>query len=653
MNLTSTQFHGIPISISLSKLLPTKRNPRKVKPERDAHRQKVASIRAFGLIQPLVVRADDKEAGSYRVLVGNGRLAALKDAYKDVARPPKIPCILRDVDDDTAAAMQLAENVIRTAMHPLDESEAYAGLARDEGKGAEAIAAQFGVTAHYVRQRIKLATLADPIKAAYRQNGIDTGTAEAFASVPPERQLEVWQEVGGKPQDAAEGFALSAHQVRRIIAHAWIDARAATFDISKLPESAVSADLFAERTLIERKAFMEAQADALLIEQKALTEEGWSNVVITPRGDAQDRLMSMDGAPQEYDELTTRKLKKLHDKRSKLEAKFADLDDDNDSDNIKSEAMSAELELLDDEERQITQDAPVHYAEATKAVGSVFLILDPDGQVRREYRVSRSRQTTSAGGNGQSGAGPVQPPKPPTADDLKDAQLATTFTHQAIGVRNALLKDSPARKRVLALILHENVRSEALAIRHEANETTVCADHTEGFASTALDAMRQRRAESDPLYDKHYVDDEVAYDAMKALPDKQVNALIDLLTVQLLTAHLKRKTDLVWLLAQELGVNIRRYWRPDEKWLACYQKIQLASLIVELRGAVYAPAETKKKSELVTELATLFADAAKGRLEDATLAAKLNEWLPSNLREEPATSAEEVASPDEANASAA
>jgi ParB family chromosome partitioning protein len=142
MNRNPSQFHGVQISVPLSKLIPNKRNPRRVKPERDAHRQKVASIRAFGLIQPLVVRADDKVAGGYRVIVGNGRLAALRDVFKDSARPPKVPCVLRAVDDITADALALAENYIREPMHPLDEAEAFAKLAREEAKGVESIAAE-------------------------------------------------------------------------------------------------------------------------------------------------------------------------------------------------------------------------------------------------------------------------------------------------------------------------------------------------------------------------------------------------------------------------------------------------------------------------------------------------------------------------------
>jgi hypothetical protein len=388
--------------------------------------------------------------------------------------------------------------------------------------------------------------------------------------------------------------------------------------------------------------FMEAQAEALLAQRQGLTEDGWAEVVVGPQADVQDRLWAMAEAPHEYDEATTAKLAKLAAKRRKLEAKVEELDQ---ADQPAFEAVQKKLEALDDEEQQITKDAPVRYAERTKAVGTAFLILDPDGRVRREYRIPRGRGNASSNGNGQADGTSTETPKPPTSDDLRDGQLATTFTHQAFGVREALLKDAATRKRVLALILHDKVRSEALAIRHDANSSTVHADHAEGFTSSALDALRQRRADLDPLHGKHYVEDHAAYDALKGLPDKKVDALIDLLTVECITAHLQRRTELVWRLATELGVNMRRYWRPDERWLSGYQKIQLAHLIGELKGSSHvAPAESKKKSELVAELAKLFGDAAEARLEDAKLAAKLNAWLPSNLRESPQAEGKERAS---------
>jgi ParB family chromosome partitioning protein len=649
MNRNVSQSRDVQISVSLSKLIPSKRNPRRVKPQREAHRQMVASIRAHGLLAPLVVRADDGNAGDFKVIAGNRRLAALREVYKDSAKPPKVLCVLRSVDDDTADALALAENFVREAMHPMDEAIAFANLAREEAKGVESIAAEFGVSQPYVRQRMKLATLAEPIKAAYRQGAIDTATAEAFASVPPDRQLEVWQEVGGNPQHA--------QHVRNVIANAWIDAASATFDVSKLPDIAISKDLFAERVLVERKVFMEAQAEALLVRRQTLIEEGWADVVVGPQADVQDRLWNMAQAPQEYDEATTAQLKKLDGKRTKLESNLAELDE---SDEAKGEALNAKLEALDAEEQAITKDAQVHYSEATKAVGTTFLLLDPDGRVRIEHRVPRVRHAQSGHGasngngtHGQSGSGSVEVPKPPTSDELKDLQLAMMFTHQALGVREALLNAGPVRKRILAMILHDKVRSEALAIRLDVNSTTVNAEHGEGFTSTALDTLRQRRKELDPLQDMPFVNDRAAYTALTAMPDKELNSLIDLLTVNCITAHLQRRTELVWILATELGVEVRRYWRPDERWLSSYQKIQLAHLFGELHGPRYAKAtEIMKKSDIVIALAKLFTDAAEGRLEDS-LAAKVNAWLPSNLREAAQTDETETEAADTASASAA
>ena len=84
-------------------------------------------------------------------------------------------------------------------------------------------------------------------------------------------------------------------------------------------------------------------------------------------------------------------------------------------------------------------------------------------------------------------------------------------------------------------------------------------------------------------------------------------------------------------------MEIRRFWRPDERLVVGVSEDstgppdrRVASVRTYARAA-----ELKKKSELVAELAKLFTDAAEGRLEDAKLAARLNAWLPSNLREEP------------------
>ena len=355
------------LGVPLSHLVPSRRNPRKVKPSREAHHRLVALIRSQGLLHPLLVRSIEGKPKHYEVVAGDRRLRALREIHRGDG-DPKIPCVLREVDAVTADAMSLGENFGREAMHPLDEAEAFAKLAMSEGKDAEAIAAEFGVPERYVRQRMKLATLAEPVKAAHREGTIDTATAEAFAAVTEDRQLEVWKELNGNPQHA--------EQVRNVIANTWIDAKHALFDLSTLPDAAVSRDLFGDRVLIERQAFMEAQAKALEVERQGMSEAGWAEVVIGRRQDVQDRLYAMDTPQQEFDEETTRKLAKIAARREKLEKTVEKVGDDDEA------RLQQRFEKLEAQEQEIVAQAPEHFAEETKAIATSFLILDPSGVPR-------------------------------------------------------------------------------------------------------------------------------------------------------------------------------------------------------------------------------------------------------------------------------
>ena len=171
MNRNTNPNHDVQISVPLSKLSAGRRNPRRVKLERDAHRRLVASIRAHGLLAPLVVRPDDNTQGGYRVIAGNRRLSALREAYKEAlkgGRPPKVPCVLRAVDDQTADALALAENFVREPMHALDEAEAFARLAQEEAKGVRSIAAEFGVSEPYVDLPHQKRARSGPVSVLFR-----------------------------------------------------------------------------------------------------------------------------------------------------------------------------------------------------------------------------------------------------------------------------------------------------------------------------------------------------------------------------------------------------------------------------------------------------------------------------------------------------
>jgi ParB family chromosome partitioning protein len=576
----------------------------------------VASIKAVGLLQPLIVRpiADEE----YQVIAGNRRLAALRQVHRSDV--PKVACVVRDVDDHAAETLALAENFIREGMSPLDEAESFARLAADKAKGPDGIASMFGVTERYVRQRMKLAGLAKVVKSALRQDEIDIGTAEAFASIPEDRQTAVWEEMNGHPRHA--------EHVRNVIHHAWIDAKHALFDLSTLPEWKVSQDLFAERVLVERDVFIAAQTEALEKEKSLLLEDGWREVVVGKYEEINGLTRTLTIPDREFDAAIEKKLSQLAERRQAWEAKLEALADD---DEKGITAVESKIEALDAQAQDIEQHAPLVHSETTKSVGTMFLMLLPDGQVRRDYRVPRVVMRPSGGSNGTESNGSVPQPCPPTSEDLNERQLADLFTHQALAVRQALLKAPAVRKRVLALILHEKVRGEALAVRHEANAVTLHASQ-DGFKSEPFQQLKEKRAAIDPFTDEYSIDEAAAFDKLGEMSTDRLNQLIDLLVVDCLTAHLQRNTGLVQRLSAELKVDLRKTWRPDAVWLSGYQKVQLSHLLADRKGPVYSPTnETRKKSELVEAATALFADGAEGKLGDPTLAGRVNAWLPSVL----------------------
>ena len=185
-----TTKHHVKASINLNLLRSTKQAVRVTPATEDAHDEMVASIRAHGLLQPLVVRA---EGTVYHVVAGSRRYAALLALvnHGDLEPDAKINCTVLDNGDDTETA--LAENTVRVAMHPADQATAFAALI-DKGATAEDIGNRFGLPKRTVQQRLRLGKLAEPIITAYRDGDIDHATAQAYATTGDvARQVAVFE----------------------------------------------------------------------------------------------------------------------------------------------------------------------------------------------------------------------------------------------------------------------------------------------------------------------------------------------------------------------------------------------------------------------------------------------------------------------------
>ncbi|MCQ1569123.1 ParB N-terminal domain-containing protein [Neorhizobium galegae] len=188
---------GAELFVPLDKLRKSPRNARKT-PHSEAHIEALAaSIAAKGMLQNLVVEPEadavGEPTGFYLVTVGEGRRLAhlLRVKRKQIRKTEVIRCVLDTANDPQE--ISLDENVTREAMHPADQFEAFRELAEHRGWGAEEIAARFGVTAHVVKQRMRLGAVNPKLMQVYRDGDLTLDQLMAFAVTDDhERQEQVY-----------------------------------------------------------------------------------------------------------------------------------------------------------------------------------------------------------------------------------------------------------------------------------------------------------------------------------------------------------------------------------------------------------------------------------------------------------------------------
>lgn len=145
-----------------------------------------ATIRARGLLHPLLVRQDSLyEPGHYEVLAGGRRWRALRSlcdaGVDDFGADKEIAIKIFEGSDAEAREAAIAESATQRPLHPLDEFQAFAALEED-GLDIAAIARDFALTERHVKQRLALARLSPRVRAAWRNGELSRDAAEAFTA---------------------------------------------------------------------------------------------------------------------------------------------------------------------------------------------------------------------------------------------------------------------------------------------------------------------------------------------------------------------------------------------------------------------------------------------------------------------------------------
>jgi ParB family transcriptional regulator, chromosome partitioning protein len=184
----------------------------------DKLRELSESIKAHGLLQPIVVR---RVESGFELLAGERRFRAAQLADLD-----RLPALVRDVDDPLEIA--LIENLQREDLAPLEEAEALATLIARHGYSHREVAELLGKSRPYVSNTLALIRLPEPVKVDLQREGTDV-SREILMGVAreedPEAALALWrrlqldllsvrrfreEKAGGRPERAAVSEVLNA-----------------------------------------------------------------------------------------------------------------------------------------------------------------------------------------------------------------------------------------------------------------------------------------------------------------------------------------------------------------------------------------------------------------------------------------------------------
>jgi ParB family chromosome partitioning protein len=339
-----------------------------------------ASIAAHGLIQPLVVEpernGEGDETGHYLVTAGERRRKALRILVKQkrIKKTEPIPCVVKA--DGIASEISLAENVIRTNMHPADQFEAFHKLNEQEGLGIEEIAARFGITPAIVKQRLKLAAVSPSLMARYREGELTLDQLMAFTLTDDHvRQHEVFAQLS---------WNKSPEMIRKLLTqgHASPSDRRVRFVGAEAYEAAggtILRDLFVEDhggyftdpELLDRLVLEKLEAAA-----EEVVKEGWIWVEVYP----------------EYPYSYTQTMRRVYPSTTPLSeedsAKFDELVDKHDAlcaehSEDPPEEVAAELDRLGEQIAALQRRSDRYRLEDLSLAGAI-VALNPEGTLRVE-----------------------------------------------------------------------------------------------------------------------------------------------------------------------------------------------------------------------------------------------------------------------------
>ena len=194
------------VTLPVGAIRPGKYQPR-TRMDEQALKELAASIRAQGLMQPLLVRPVGRD--QYELIAGERRWRAAQ-----IADLTEVPVLVREVPDNAALAMALVENIQREDLNPIEEAAGLRRLIEEFRMTHEQAADAVGRSRSATTNLLRLLKLAKPVQAMLMQGTLEMGHARALLPLDGARQIEAANRIAARGLSVRESEALATRLQR-------------------------------------------------------------------------------------------------------------------------------------------------------------------------------------------------------------------------------------------------------------------------------------------------------------------------------------------------------------------------------------------------------------------------------------------------------